>query len=85
MNTVRIVLLGMCMLMLAGCSRKYVITTTNGNRITTQGKPKLKQSVYIFKDSEGRESFVSAGRVREIAPASMSQEPSKLFVPSGGR
>lgn len=55
---------------LAGCAQRYKITLSNGNAITTSSKPKLNQagSAYIFKDLQGRETIISAGRVTEIAP-----------------
>jgi hypothetical protein len=59
---------------LTGCTRRYIITLTSGNRITTHGKPKLQNGAYVFKDSTGQRSAVSAARVREVAPASMAGE-----------
>ena len=55
---------------LAGCAQRYKITLTNGNTITTSSKPKLNEAgtAYIFKDLQGKETLVSAGRVTEIAP-----------------
>jgi hypothetical protein len=41
----------------------------------------LKGQRYVFKDSEGKEAYVSAGRVREIAPASMVKEEKSVFNP----
>ena len=60
--------------LLCGCSRQYVMTMNNGARITTNGKPKLDGQSYVFKDAKGQEVRVPAGRVREIAPASMVQD-----------
>jgi hypothetical protein len=55
---------------LTGCAHRYKMTLTNGNSITTAGKPKLNKegNAYIYKDLQGRETSVSAGKVTEIAP-----------------
>ena len=58
--------------LLAGCTRHYTITLTNGNRITTLGKPRLEGAAYVFKDVKGQPGAISAGRVREIAPANQA-------------
>jgi len=60
--------------LLCGCAHQYVITLDNGRRITTASKPKLKEQRYVFKDATGKLGYISAARVREIAPASMSKE-----------
>ena len=62
--------------LLTGCARRYTITLQNGNQITAHGKPKLQGDAYVFKDANGQQGFVSAGRVREIAPASMATSTS---------
>ena len=67
-------------LLLSGCARRYVITLTNGTRVTTLGKPKLQQGSYTFKDARGQPAAVPSGRVREIAPASMSKDPNSQFI-----
>ena len=56
-----------------GCARSYVITLTHGGRVVCAGKPKLKDGYYTYKDVRGEKYTVSELRVREIAPASMSQ------------
>ena len=66
-------------LLLTGCARNYVITLTSGARITSRGKPKLQGATYVFKDAKGQPAQVSAGRVREIAPASMAREEGSQF------
>lgn len=60
----------MTALLCAGCVPRYKITLTNGNMITTRGKPKLdpENNVYRFKDAQGNPSYVPAFRVKEIAP-----------------
>jgi hypothetical protein len=47
--------------------------------MTTSSKPKLKNGFYYFKDPQGKETFVSQGRVREIAPSSMSKDEKTQF------
>ncbi len=66
----------------AGCARRYAMTMNNGTKVTTKGKPKLEKGVYHFTDVTGQKSAVPAGRVREIAPASMVAEEKKRFNPS---
>jgi hypothetical protein len=66
--------------LLTGCARSYVITMNNGTRVTTQGKPKLQGGNYVFKDATGQRVQVPAGRVREVAPASMAKEEGSQFM-----
>ena len=68
--------------LLTGCTRRYVITLNNGNQITSKGKPQLQGNSYIFEDVTGQKGFVPAGRVREIAPASMASPSSSQFKPT---
>ena len=62
---------------LSGCAHHYVMKLGNGAQITTTSKPTLKEGVYYFKDAKGEEHAVAAGRVREIAPASVAQQEDK--------
>ena len=71
--------------LLTGCTRHYVITLNNGARITTLGKPQPQGSSYVFKDARGQPAYVPAGRVREIAPASMVKDEKSQFKSSTGR
>ena len=70
-------------LLLSGCARSYVITLTNGSRVVCAGKPRLKNGYYTYKDVRGEQYTVSELRVREIAPASMSQTEFKTGENSG--
>ena len=67
-----ILLLTLCALTLMGCARHYTITLNSGNRITTQGKPKLERGYYVYKDMKGQIGSMPAGRVREVAPSNMT-------------
>ena len=66
---------------LTGCSHRYVITLNNNNRITATSKPRFQGGNYYFKDANGQENSIPAGRVKEIAPASMVKDPNEPFKP----
>jgi hypothetical protein len=72
-----------CLVMVSGCSSTYVLTLNNGERIRTNGKPRLEKGFYYFKDASGHDAApVFSGRVKEIAPASMaSPDESSAFKP----
>ena len=59
----------------SGCAQHYIVTLNNGTQIGTTSKPHLKDNAYIYKDMRGQETAMPAGRVREIAPASMVKQP----------
>ncbi len=63
--------------LIAGCTRTYVITLTNGSQIVCAGKPKLEGGHYVYKDVKGEKFTVHAGRVREIAPKDMAESEFK--------
>jgi hypothetical protein len=66
------------LLLLTGCAHGYVLTMSNGDRVHTGSKPKLVNGFYYYKDASGRPAPpVFAGRVTEIAPASMASDTSK--------
>ena len=64
----------------AGCAVRYNISLTNGDVITARGKPKYDEAKggFLYKDGQGQPAFVSGGRVREVAPASMSKDSQYL-------
>jgi hypothetical protein len=66
---------------LTGCARQYVIKKSNGVKIVTASKPKLKKGFYTFKDAAGNENRVSQNQVLEIEPASMAEEEKTRFTP----
>ena len=63
--------------LLAGCAHHYVMKLDNGIEVVTASKPKLKEGTYTYKDAKGQEHFVAAGRVREVAPASVAAKENK--------
>ena len=69
------------LLLLSGCASHYVLILNNGERITTRGKPKLVNGIFYYQVAKGRDGQpISAGHVREVAPASMaSPDPSSMF------
>jgi hypothetical protein len=77
------VLLSIGLIALCGCAQHYVMKLSNGVQVTTPHKPKLIHGAYHYKDSTGKERTVSAGRVREIEPASMAREEQQTFKPAG--
>ena len=57
-------------LLLSGCARRYKITLTNGNVITTKGRPKKNEAenTFQYKNVDGTKSSVPQFRVKEIEP-----------------
>jgi Bacterial protein of unknown function (DUF903) len=60
----------MVLTLCAGCASHYNIKLTNGETITSRGKPKLDndKNGYFFKDASGQQEYISLGRVEEISP-----------------
>ena len=75
----KLVLLGLSCLLLSGCAQRYVITLNNGTQIDSRGKPRRVGASYVVKDADGKEIRIPAGRVSEIAPASMKEEEADKF------
>lgn len=80
MNRIAFLLL-VCVSVLTGCAHQYVIKMSNGTKLMTASKPKLKHGYYTFNDALGKENRVPQGRVVEIAPASMAAEDKNRFAP----
>src|SRR5437868_2948296 len=78
-RVLRLVFLSLFMFLLGGCAHPYVLKMQNGTRVTSISKPKLDHGYYVFKDNQGRERRVPAGRVREMEPASMAEEEKPQF------
>lgn len=66
---------------LTGCARQYVMRLSNGTKLLTASKPKLKSGYYTYKDAVGNVNKVPQGRVLEIEPASMAAEEKNRFAP----
>lgn len=60
-----------------GCSHQYVIKMTNGTELSAPHKPKLVGNSYRYEDSRGHQVVIPAGRVTEVAPASVAAEEDK--------
>ena len=56
----------LCLLAATGCRTRYELSLSNTNSITAYSKPKLVNGAYVFKDSNGQETSVLQGRVRQI-------------------
>ena len=65
------------LMLLCGCANHYVVTLNNGAQITSASKPKHVDGAYQFKDVSGKEQSIPEGRVREVSPASMMDQPAK--------
>ncbi len=79
----KVLILLFATVVLAGCSTRYVITLNSRAQIVASTKPKFKDGAYVFKDTQGKEASVPAGRVSEIAPMSMATKNN--FTPATKR
>ena len=63
-----LMLVAFCLLSLTGCASEYIIATTDGQLISTDGKPKLDTDtdMYRFEDSEGRDQQIQKSSVKQI-------------------
>ena len=57
-----------CLLALSGCSSEYIITTTEGQMLTSDGKPDLDEDTGMleFEDSEGRKQQIPQSSVKQM-------------------
>ncbi len=64
----KLILAACCALSLTGCSSEYIIATTDGQLISTDGKPKWDKDtdMYRFEDSEGRDQQIPKSSVKQI-------------------
>ena len=53
---------------LAGCSSEYIITTTDGQMLTSDGKPELDKDTGMleFTDSQGRKQQIPQSSVKQM-------------------
>jgi len=58
----------LCLLSLTGCSSEYIITTTDGQMLTSDGKPELDRDTGMleFEDSEGRRQQIPQASVKQM-------------------
>lgn len=56
------------LLALAGCASEYIITTTDGQMLTTADKPELDEDTGMieFEDSEGRKQQIPQANVKQM-------------------
>ena len=64
----QVILAACCVLSMDGCTSEYIIATTDGQLISTDGKPKLDTDtdMYRFEDSEGRDQQIQKSSVKQI-------------------
>ncbi len=65
----KLALVAASMTFLAACSSpEYIISTTDGTMIPTNGKPKLDEEtgMYSYKDAEGRSTSIKKDDVKQI-------------------
>jgi hypothetical protein len=57
-----------CVFALAGCSSEYIITTTDGQMLTSDGKPRVDEDTGMleFTDSEGRKQQIPQSSVKQL-------------------
>ncbi len=57
-----------CLLTLAGCSSDYIINTTDGQMINTQGKPELDDETGLlqYEDADGNEQQIPQAQVKGL-------------------
>ncbi len=68
-NGLKLAIVAVSLAFLAACSSpEYIISTTDGTMIPTNGKPKLddKTGMYTYKDAEGRATSIKKDDVKQI-------------------
>jgi hypothetical protein len=62
------IIAALCLFGLAGCSSEYIITTTDGQMLTSDGKPELDRDTGMleFTDSEGRKQQIPQSNVKQM-------------------
>jgi hypothetical protein len=75
-------LLLLALALCGGCATRYNLTLTNGEVVTSKGKPTYdeQKAGYFYKDINGGRHFVFASKVREVAPASMADKNGSQFI-----
>ena len=68
-----------CLLLFCGCAHSYVMKMSNGSKVVTASKPKLKNGFYVYDDAKGQQHTVSQARVLEVEPASMAKDDTAKF------
>lgn len=64
----RLMMILTCLLVLAGCSSQYIMSTKDGRMIATDSKPRLDEDtgMYRYYDAEGREMLIKKDDVTQI-------------------
>ncbi|MFT5781860.1 MAG: hypothetical protein ACI9EB_001230 [Pseudomonas sp.] len=64
----KLILTACCLLSLSGCSSEYIIATSDGQLISSDGKPYLDEDtgMYRFEDIQGREQQIEKSTVKQI-------------------
>lgn len=62
------IIAALCVFSLAGCSSEYIITTSDGQMLTSDGKPQLDEDTGMieFTDSEGRKQQIPQSNVKQM-------------------
>jgi uncharacterized lipoprotein YajG len=68
-NGLKLSIIAVSMAFLAACSSpEYIISTTDGTMIPSNGKPKLDEEtgMYTYKDAEGRAVTIKKEDVKQV-------------------
>jgi len=57
-----------CLAALTGCASEYLLVTTDGQILTSDGEPELDEDtgMYEFEDSEGREQHIPKNQIKQM-------------------